>query len=43
MVMFNGRLFVHLCGLNPDSSVPSTAFVANFRFVQATLPVGRQK
>jgi len=31
MVIFQGRLFARLCGLNPDSPAGSTAFVANFR------------
>ena len=35
MVMFQGRLFVRLCGLNPDSSGASTAFGANSSFVPA--------
>jgi len=26
MVIFQGRLFARLCGLNPDSPVESTAF-----------------
>jgi len=43
MVMFQGKLFARLFGLNPDSSAASTAFVANSRFFPATLPVGRQK
>jgi len=43
MVMFQGRLFAHLCELNPDSPTASTAFVANSRFVPASLHVGRQK
>jgi len=29
--------------LNPDSPEASTAFLANSRFVPASLPVGRQK
>ena len=33
MVMFQGRLFARLCGLNPDNRRASTAFVANSRFV----------
>ena len=43
MVMFQGRLFARLCGLNPESPGASTAFVANSRFVPASRPVGRQK
>jgi len=43
MVMFQGRPLARLCALNPDSAAASTAFVANSRFVAATLPVGRQK
>jgi len=43
MIMFQGRLFAYLCGLNPDNSAASTAFVVNSRFVPTTLPVGRQK
>ena len=43
MVMFQGRLFARLCGLNPDSPGANTAFLANSRFVPASLPVGRQK
>ena len=43
MVMFQARLFARLCGLNPDSPVVSTAFIANSRFVLATLLVGHQK
>jgi len=42
MVMFQGRLFTHLIGLNPDSTRASTAFLADSRFVPASLPVGRQ-
>jgi len=34
MIMFQGRLFTHLCGLNPDSPGASTAFVANFALFQ---------
>jgi len=34
-------IFPSVC-VNPDSPVASTAFVANSRFVTATLPVGRQ-
>jgi len=36
-------LFARLCGLNPDSPVASTAFIANSRFVLATFLVGHQK
>ena len=43
VVMFQGRLFPRLCALNLDSPAASTAFVANSRFVAATLHVGRQK
>ena len=43
MVMFQGRLFPHLLALNPDSPAASTTFVANSRFVAASLPGGRQK
>jgi len=43
MVMFQGRLFAHLCVINPDSPRAGTAFVANSRFVPASFPVGRQK
>ena len=43
MVMFQTGLFARLCGLNPDSPVSSTAFVANSRFVLSTLLVGHQK
>ena len=35
MVMFQGRIFSRLCGLNPDSPGVSTAFLANSRFVPA--------
>jgi len=35
--------YCHLCVLNPDSPVTSIAFVANSRFVPASLPVGHQK
>ena len=42
-LMFQGRPFPCLCALNPDSPVASTAFVANSRFVPATLLFGRQK
>jgi len=42
MVMFQWRLFSHLCALNRDSPVASIAFAANSRFVVATLPVDRQ-
>jgi len=38
-----GELISRLCALNPDSPAASTTFVANSRFVTATLPVGRQK
>jgi len=34
MVMFQGRLFARLCGLNPDRPGASTAFVANSRMYQ---------
>ena len=40
MVMFQGRLFTCLYGLNPDSPGASTGFQANFRFVPGSLPVG---
>jgi len=43
MVMLQVRLFLRLCGLNPDSPGASTAFVANYRFVPGSLPVVRQK
>jgi len=43
MFMFQGRLFSRLCALNLGRPAGSTAFVANSRFVPATLPVGRQK
>jgi len=43
MIMFQERLFARLRVLNPDSPAASTAFVANSRFVPATLPLGRQK
>jgi len=43
MVMFQGRLFARLCGLNPVSPGASTAFVADSPFVPASLSVGRQK
>jgi len=43
MIMFQVRPFLHLCALNPDSLTASTVFVANSRFVAATLPVGHQK
>jgi len=43
VVMFQGRLFTRLCGLNPDTPGASTAFLPNSRFVPACLPVGRQK
>jgi len=39
MVMFQGRRFSRLCALNPDSPATNTAFVANSRFVPASLPV----
>jgi len=41
IVMVQGRPFPCLCALNPDSPAASTAFVANYCFVPATLPVGR--
>jgi len=34
-------IFPSVC-VNPDSPVASTTFVANSRFVAATLPVGQQ-
>jgi len=43
MVMFQGRPFLRLCELNPDSPAATTVFVANSTFVAATLAVGRQK
>jgi len=43
MVMFQGRLFSPLCGLNPDSPGASTAFLDHSRFVPDSRPVGRQK
>jgi len=43
MFTFQGRLFTRLCGLNPGSPSASIAFLANSRFVPASLPVGRQK
>jgi len=43
MVMIQGRLFAHLCVLKPGNPAASTAFVANPRFVPATLRVGHQK
>jgi len=43
MVIFQGRPFPHLRGLNPDSPTANTGFVANSRFVPASIPVGRQK
>ena len=41
--MFVGKLFAHLCGLNPDSPAASTALDVDSRFVPASLPVGRRK
>jgi len=43
MVMFEGRPLARLFALNPDSPTASTAFVANFGFAAASLPVKRQK
>jgi len=43
MAMFQAGLFARLCGLNPDSPVASTTFIAIYRFVLATLVVGHQK
>jgi len=43
MVMLQERPFADLCALNPASSVASTGFVVNSRFVPASLPVGFQK
>ena len=37
MVVLDGRPLARLCALNPDSPEASTAFVANFRFVPASL------
>jgi len=42
-VMFQGRLFPHLCAFNPDGPAASTAFVVNSHFVVATPLVRRQK
>jgi len=39
----SGQAVYRLRGLNPDSPGASTAFVANSRFVPATLPVGHQR
>jgi len=39
----SGTPLACLCALNPDSPAASTAFVANSRFVPASLPVGRLK
>jgi len=36
MVRFQGRLFAHLFGLNPDSTGASTMFLADSRFVPVT-------
>ena len=43
MFMSQGRLFTHLCGLNPDSPAASTALDVDSRFVPASLPVDHQK
>ena len=43
VVMFQGRPFGRLRGLNIDSPAACTAFVANSRFLPPGLSVGRQK
>jgi len=47
MVIFQEMPLAGLCALNPDSPAAtpaaSTAFVANSRFVAATLSVARRK
>ena len=43
MFMSHRRLFIHLCGLNPDSPAASTALDVDSRFVPASLPVDHQK
>jgi len=43
MIMFQGMPLDRLRALNPDRPAESTTFVANSRFVAASLPVGRQK
>jgi len=43
MVMLERKPLARLGALNPDSPAASTSFVANSRFVPATLPVGRRQ
>ena len=41
MVMFEGRPLARLCAFS-DCPAASTVFVANFGFVPASHPIGRQ-